>query len=199
MENANNSALLIGTLASEIRYSHSGRSEDYYTFSIEVERLSGTADVLNVIARNELLKRVEVENKPKICVIGEVRSFNNRTGLGSKLVITVFAREISLCDAEDENVIVLTGTICKEPNYRRTPMGRQICDLMLAVGRRYGRSDYLPCIVWGQVAERAALLAVGEKIELRGRLQSRKYIKSGDIDAVERTAFEISASEMVLI
>ena len=199
MENANNSALLIGTLASGVRYSHSGRGEDYYTFSLEVERLSGAYDTLNVIVREELLQGLHIEERGKIRVSGEVRSFNNKSGVGSKLIITVFAREICFCDDEDENEIVLSGTICKTPNYRSTPMGRQICDIMLAVGRRYGRSDYLPCIVWGRVAERASLLTVGDRIELRGRLQSRRYIKSGDTDAVERTAFEVSASEMSLL
>ena len=124
-------------------------------------------------------------------------TFNNRRGPGAKLVITVFARDISLSDEPyDRNLILLSGTLCKPPNLRTTPMGRDICDLMLAVNRHYGRSDYLPCITWGARACETALWDVGTRVSLEGRLQSRSYIKVLDTGAVERTAFEVSVLDI---
>jgi len=154
--------------------------------------LSGTADTLNVIARQTLLEQVELSALPKITVRGELRSFNNKTGQGSRLVITIFARSITLGNAPDCNRVALRGVICKPPNLRRTPMGREICDLMLAISRRYVRSDYLPCIAWGRNAVDAGDLSVGAAIELSGRVQSRSYIKQDPDGAVEKTAFEVS-------
>ena len=123
---------------------------------------------------------------------GELRSFNNKSGKGSKLVISVFAREISFTGEEDKNSVILIGTLCKPPNLRRTPMGREICDLMLAVNRKYGRSDYLPCIAWGRNAELASTWSVGKEIKITGRIQSRKYIKIENGEGIEKVAFEVS-------
>ena len=135
-----------------------------------------------------------------IRIAGEVRSFNNHSGEGSKLVISVFARELSPPETPVwVNEVELTGTLCKSPNRRTTPMGREICDLMLAVNRLYGRSDYLPCIVWGQNARRAALWDVGTRVHLLGRIQSREYIKNLDGQAVRRTAYEISVSDIAAL
>jgi len=131
----------------------------------------------------------------KICVTGQLRSYNNRRGEGAKLVITVLAREIYPCEEPDENLVQLTGSLCKEPKLRVTPMGRDICDLMLAVNRHYGRSDYLPCICWGLKAREAALWTVGTNLRLEGRLQSRSYIKLTEAGAEERVAFEVSVTE----
>lgn len=200
MENTNNSVILTGSLGGKPYYSHSGREENYYMFPLEVERLSGAVDTLNIIAREETLRETEIAEGDKVCVAGEVRSFNNRTGTGNKLVISVFSREISFTEGEDQNHVTVIGTVCKKPNFRQTPMGRLICDLMVAVNRRYGRSDYLPCIVWGQLAERAALLEVGDEVEITGRLQSRKYIKTTDEgENIEKTAYEISAVSMDIL
>ena len=135
-----------------------------------------------------------------IRIAGEVRSFNNHSGEGSKLVISVFARELSPPETPVwVNEVELTGTLCKSPNRRTTPMGREICDLMLAVNRLYGRSDYLPCIVWGQNARRAALWDAGTRVHLLGRIQSREYIKNLDGQAVRRTAYEISVSDIAAL
>ena len=125
-----------------------------------------------------------------------MRSFNNKRGEGAKLVITVFARGIVFDGGEDINRVALSGTLCKAPNLRVTPMGRDICDLMLAVNRRCGRSDYLPCICWGRRAREAALLGVGDRLELSGRIQSRPYIKLIDGQPVEKTAYEVSVTDM---
>lgn len=199
MENSNNSVVLAGTLGGRPEFSHAGKGENYYVFPLEVERLSGNVDTLNILVKEDLLRETEVCTGDKVYVSGEVRSYNNRSGVGNKLVISVLARDIFITDCEDENRVTVFGTVCKAPNFRRTPMGRQICDLMIAVNRHYGRSDYLPCIVWGSLAERAALLETGDEIEITGRLQSRKYIKNQDGDAIEKTAYEISAVSMNIL
>ena len=199
LENLNNSVVLVGTLGGRPEFSHTGRNENYYVFPLEVERLSGAVDTLNIIVREDLLRGIEVRTGDKVYVSGEVRSYNNRSGVGNKLVISVLAKEVFITDCEDENRVAVFGTVCKEPNFRQTPMGRQICDLMIAVNRHYGRSDYLPCIVWGSLAERAALLETGDEIEIAGRLQSRKYIKNTETGAVEKTAYEISAVSMAVL
>lgn len=192
---AANYAELCGVMAEPPVYSHSGRGEEFYIFPLETKRLSGAVDRINIVARKELLSK-ELEETGKLRVIGELRSFNNKHGSGARLVITVYAREIGFCDGEDMNVIRLTGSLCKQPNLRTTPMGRDICDLMLAVNRRYGRSDYLPCITWGLKAREAAQWQVGDRVSLEGRIQSRGYIKLIDNEAYERTAYEVSVVEI---
>lgn len=192
----NNCVELRGTLADAPEFSHESRGERFYRFPLEVARLSGTVDRLNIIARQEMLASLDTLEREKLCLRGELRSFNNKSGVGSRLVISVFAREMGFADGEDMNLVRLTGTLCKTPNIRVTPMGREICDLMLAVNRRYGRSDYLPCIAWGLLAREAAEWAVGDKLALSGRLQSRRYIKLGESgEQQEKTAFEVSISE----
>ena len=133
--------------------------------------------MLNIVLRREQLAAVEAAERSHIAVTGELRSFNNRRAEGAKLVLTVLAREIELTDEPDDNRVSLTGTLCKAPNPRVTPMGRDICDLMLAVNRRCGRSDYLPCICWGLKAREAARWTVGTVVRLEGRFQSRSYLK----------------------
>lgn len=198
MEDAkhSNHVFLRGTLCEAPHFSHESQDERFYQFSLEIHRLSGTADRIHILARSSLLDALEPDSRGKICVLGELRSFNNKSGVGSKLIITVFAREIWFDDGEDENVVELRGTLCKAPNFRTTPMGREICDLMLAVNRRYGRSDYLPCIAWGLRARSAATWEVGTTVTLLGRIQSRSYTKTIDGVPVEKTAFEVSVLEI---
>lgn len=191
-----NFARLIGVMSAPPIFSHASRGESFYTFALEVSRLSGATDTINIIARSELLSAVEVCGAEKLCVTGELRSFNNKSGEGAKLVITVFAKEILPCSENDLNFICLTGTLCKPPNLRVTPMGRDICDLMLAVNRRYGRSDYLPCITWGLKAREASYWDTGTTVSLEGRIQSRRYIKLIGGEPVEKTAFEVSVTEI---
>lgn len=194
MEEVNlcNYAMLRGVLREPPRFSHSSRDERFYQFALDVGRLSGAVDTIHIIARQTLLETLAPDGGEKICVVGELRSFNNKSGVGARLVITVFARELRLDDGPDENTIELRGVLCKPPNYRVTPMGREICDLMLAVRRRYGRSDYLPCIAWGASAREAADWSVGSGVRLSGRIQSRIYQKTVDGQAVEKTAYEVS-------
>ncbi len=197
MISENNVLLLRGTLAGAPVYSHTGRGGEFWRFPLSVRRLSGTADVLNVTVRRSLLESLTISAAEKLQVSGELRSFNNRRGDGAKLIITAFARELALCGGEDENRLQLYGTLCKPPNLRQTPLGRDICDLMLAVNRSYGRSDYLPCICWGALARQASFWQVGERLRLEGRVQSRRYLKSTEDGVVERTAYEVSVLSAV--
>ena len=188
----NNSIELIGTLGGRPEFSHKSRTDVYFMFPLDVERLSGTMDRINVVISAEILKKTELSESEKIYIKGDVRSFNNKSGNGSKLIITVLAHEIGFTDGEDKNTVKLTGTLCKQPNFRKTPMGREICDMMLAVNRRYERSDYLPCIAWGQNASETSEWTIGTIVKLEGRLQSRNYIKVENGAAVEKTAYEVS-------
>ena len=208
-EKRSNYVMLRGTVSEKPRFSHENRGELFYQFSLDVARLSGTVDTIHIVARDRLLDELEpaadgtaaeaTAATVKLCVIGELRSFNNKSGVGPKLVITVFAKELWFDTGEDENTVELSGTLCKEPNHRITPMGREICDLMLAVNRRYGRSDYLPCIVWGLSAREAAGWNVGDTVTLSGRIQSRNYTKTIDGETVEKVAYEVSVIRIGLV
>ena len=193
----NNAVTLCGTLAGAPVFSHESRMLRFYRLPLEVERLSGAVDRLNVLVREPQLTLLELGDRTKLRVQGEVRSFNNRSGDGARLIVTVLARSLELCDGYDSNLVELRGTLCKPPKLRCTPMGRDICDLLLAVNRRYRRSDYLPCICWGRMALTAAGWEVGQKLSLTGRLQSRDYIKLTEDGPVSRTAYEISAASIL--
>lgn len=193
---SSNHVLLCGTPADAPRFSHEARGERFYQFPMEIYRLSGVADIINIVARAPLVDMLVPDDEQKLYVEGELRSFNNRSGDGPRLVITVFAKQLWFSGGDDHNSVELCGTICKAPNLRVTPMGREICDLMLAVNRRYGRSDYLPCIAWGIRAKAASLWQVGDLVTLTGRIQSRKYTKLLDGQAVEKTAYEVSVIDI---
>ena len=199
MDEITNLIFLRGTLAGRPAFSHTARGETFWGFPLEVRRLSGTSDVVNVIAKRALLDAAEPGEGDKVCVTGEVRSFNNKSGVGSRLVITVYAKELTFARGPDANTVTLRGTLCRRPNLRCTPMGRVICDMMTAVNRRYGRSDYLPCIAWGRLAEEADNWDTGTKVLLTGRLQSRTYTKLLEEGPVERVAYEISLSSGEII
>ncbi len=193
-----NRAELCGMVARAPFYSHESRGVEFYVFPLETCRLSGTADRLNIVLRRDMLSPLPEEGDT-VRVTGELRSFNNKSGVGNRLVLTVYARSIEPWLGEDDNRITLTGTICKEPALRMTPMGREICDIILAVGRRYHRSDYIPVITWGLQARETARCAVGDRITVRGRLQSRTYTKIVDGVPEERIAFEVSAADTTIL
>ena len=195
METGNNYVRLCGEAVSPPVFSHSGRSETFYMFPLAVTRLSGAVDTLNIVLRGELAG-TGIESGSRIAVEGEIHSFNNKSGVGNKLIITVFARDITFSDEPDSNHVELRGTLCKAPIFRVTPMGREISDMMLAVNRRYNRSDYLPCIAWGRLAKEVSAWPVGKEVYIKGRIQSRNYIKTDGEDQIEKTAFEISAVEI---
>lgn len=191
-----NKILLRGQAAAPPALSHRNHGVDYYVSPLRVPRLSGVDDVLNLITAGPdpalwaQGRWIEAE--------GEVRSYNNRSGQGSKLVITVLVRSARPAPVEEgENRLTLAGALCRKPVARRTPLGREICDLLLAVNRPYGRADYLPCIAWGSLAIHCGGLDVGDKLRLEGRLQSRQYHKLIDGEQVERTAFEISVMNLL--
>ena len=191
-----NRALLRGVAAAAPTLSHENHGVAYETFPLSVLRLSGSEDRVNVIAARPLLEQCSVAAGTPLEVEGEVRSFNNKSGRGSRLVITLHARVLRPGNGPDENRLVLAGVLCKPPVLRRTPLGREICDLMLAVNRRYGRADYLPCIAWGSLAQRCAELGVGDGIRIEGRLQSRGYTKVVNGVSQPRTAYEVSIMRM---
>ena len=180
-----NRALLCGTVAGEPVLSHENHGVSYDVFPLSVPRLSGAEDRLNVVAARPLLTDCPLAPGDRVEVQGEVRSFNNRTGPGSRPT-----------RAEPANCLELSGVLCKSPILRRTPLGREICDLMLAVNRKYGRADYLPCIAWGTLAQRCGGLHVGDGVKLEGRLQSRSYQKVVDGVTQDRTAFEVSVMHL---
>ena len=191
-----NKILLRGQAAGEPVLSHQNHGVDYYVVPLRVPRLSGVDDVLNLVT--SVPDRELWTPGQWVSVEGEVRSYNNRTGQGSKLVITVLVRCVQPDHTEEgENRLILAGALCRKPVPRRTPLGREICDLLLAVNRPYGRADYLPCIAWGSLAAHCGALDVGDKLRLEGRLQSRKYHKLIDGEQVERTAFEISVMNLL--
>lgn len=190
-----NRIVLRGELTEAPVLSHSNHGTDYYAATLRVPRLSGAADELRLVTARpdpELWRPgvwLEVE--------GEVRSYNNRTGVGSRLVITVLVRAVREgTPGEGENRLLLSGVLCKLPVRRRTPLGREICDLLLAVNRPYGRADYLPCIAWGSLAVACGEMEVGDCLRLEGRLQSRRYRKVLDGTEEERTAYEVSVMNL---
>ena len=195
MTHSQNDVLLEGHPANRPEWSHENHGTQFYRFSLEVPRLSGTPDVLPVLLPGALLDRIDSQGSLRIR--GQFRSFNNRSGVGNKLVLTVYATDIQPGTGEPCNQILLTGSLCKPPIFRRTPLGRSICDLMLAVPRRYGRADYLPVIAWGQLAVRASNLGVGDSLSLEGRVQSRAYHKVTDSGTEERTAYEVSMMHLL--
>ena len=191
----NNTAELRGIQSGAAERSHTGRGIEYYRFSLLSRRLSGAVDRVPVILAQNQLALLPGAGK-RVRVRGEMRSFNNRSGSGSRLQLFVFAQELMSAEeeSEDQNEITLTGTVCKEPVWRKTPMGREICDIMLAVGRRYGRTDYIPCIAWGRNAGTAAEMERGADVSLVGRFQSRDYLKQLDHGRETRTAYEVSVT-----
>jgi len=197
MEETRNQVRLQGAAAGEPELSHENHGQQFYRFPFTIRRLSGQTDTLHVIATGDLLWNLHPLTGRRLAIDGQLRSFNNKSGTGSKLVISVFAKTLLPADGEDENHIRLRGVICKPPILRRTPLGRCITDLMLAVNRRYGRADYLPCIAWGQVAIATGHMEVGDPLSLEGRIQSRGYTKVIEGCAQERIAYEVSVMHLL--
>ena len=193
-----NHMVLHGRAAHPPAFSHCNHEVEFFSFPLMVSRLSGAADQVNVIAARPLLEGCGwLDRGDEVTVRGEVRTFNNRSGVGSRLVISVFAKELLPEQREDENRLFLSGTLCKPPSLRSTPLGRTICDMILAVNRRYGRADYLPCIAWGSLAHLCGGMEVGGALALDGRLQSRTYTKNLGDHTEERTAFEVSIMNLI--
>ena len=201
MENLlmSNKAELTGEIVSEPVFSHESFGECFYCFKVKVPRLSDSVDYINVTASDKLLKECNYTDGDRVFVSGQFRSYNNYTGVGSKLVLTLFAKTMYVVshEAEYANEVVLDGYICKAPTYRTTPFGREITDILLAVNRNHNKSDYIPCIAWGRNARFARDLCVGDNIVIQGRMQSRQYQKKLEDDTVvTKTAFEVSVNKI---
>lgn len=188
-----NAIVLRGIMLEPPEFSHENHGKRFDHFVLSVQRLSGAFDHLNIIAEHSLLERLDPTGGPMLEVAGQIRSYNNHSGEGRRLVISVYASSLGYGHGEPENQVILQGEICRDPVYRHTPLGREITDVMLAVERKYRRRDYVPCILWGSVARMGATCEKGTVLEVQGRLQSRTYVKQTELGAEDRTAFEVSA------
>lgn len=193
LEHTENKIVLRGSLASLPQFSHENHDRRFFRFLLEVPRLSGFVDTLPVIAEEGLLNAMDLSGGGMLTVTGQIRSHNIRSDGRRHLLIFVFASAIVCEDGEPINDCVLEGPLCREPTYRRTPLGREICDVMLAVPRAFKRADYLPCILWGRTALEASQCHTRDRLRICGRLQSRVYTKVTGDGSEERTAYEISA------
>ena len=193
MEHSENTVILRGELQDLPQFSHENHQKQFYRFVLAVKRLSGVVDLLPVIVESRILQAIDLSGGDMLRVEGQIRSHNLRENGVRRLLIFVFAASITAEEGEPINDVTLCGPLCRNPTYRRTPLGREICDIMLAVPRAFHRADYLPCILWGRTANQIAACRTGDRVCLQGRLQSRIYTKLTDEGAMERTAYEISA------
>ncbi len=194
----NNKVIISGEIVTEAEFSHEVYGEGFYEMNVLVKRLSGQGDILPITVSERLIENKKLKIGDVITCLGQFRSYNKLVDGKSKLMLTVFVREIIDNNAvKNPNIIVLSGYICKPPIYRTTPFNREIADILLAVNRSYNKSDYIPCIAWGRNARFAKNLDVGEKIVISGRIQSREYQKRlTDEDVKIMTAYEVSVSKL---
>lgn len=197
----NNQVTIMGKVATEFSFSHEVFGEGFYMVEVDVKRLSNSEDRIPLMISERLIDVTQDYTGEYIMVHGQFRSYNRHEEQKNRLVLSVFVREISFMEEEPDgtktNSIWLDGYICKEPIYRKTPLGREIADLLLAVNRPYGKSDYIPCICWGRNARYASGFEVGEHVQLLGRIQSREYVKRiSDTETEKRVAYEVSVSKL---
>ena len=200
----NNNVELVGEIVSDFRFSHEVYGERFYLVDVAVKRTSETIDYLPLLISEYLIDVNKNHIGEIIHVTGQFRSYNRHEELKNRLVLSVFVREIEFIEEETEemksNQILLDGYICKDPIYRKTPLGREIADLLVAVNRSYGKSDYIPCICWSRNARHASGLPLGTHLKITGRVQSRDYIKRhSNGEEEERRAYEVSASRIEVI
>ena len=197
----NNQVTIIGKVESEFVFSHEVFGEGFYMVEVLVKRLSNSDDRIPLMISERLIDVHQDYTGEYIMVTGQFRSYNQHEEQKNRLVLSVFVREVSFVEEEIDgaktNTVLLDGYICKRPIYRKTPLGREIADLLLAVNRPYGKSDYIPCICWGRNARFAAGFEVGEHVQILGRIQSREYIKKlTETETEKRTAYEVSVSKL---
>ena len=193
MEHSENTVILRGELTELPRFSHENHRKRFFRFTLCVPRLSGNTDYLPIVAEESVLNRLDLSGGEMLRIEGQVRSHNLREDGVRRLLIFVYATSILAEDGEPINDVVLCGPLCREPVCRRTPLGRDICDVMLAVPRAFRRADYLPCILWGRTAQEVSACHTRDVIRICGRLQSRVYTKLTENGPIERTAYEVSA------
>ncbi len=197
----NNQVQIVGEIVSGFAFSHEVYGEGFYVMDISVKRLSDSYDIIPAMVSERLIDVTQDYRGEMIQIFGQFRSYNRHEEKKNRLVLSVFAREISFVEEENDKVksnqIFLDGYICKNPVYRRTPLGREIADMLLAVNRPYGKSDYIPCICWGRNARFASGFEVGGHVQIWGRIQSREYVKKLEDDTAEkRVAYEVSVSKL---
>lgn len=203
----NNHLVLVGKVTSEKRFSHEIYGEKFYIFDLSVPRLSGNADIIPVTISERLLTLRDLEIGNKVEIDGQFRSYNSYEQERNRLILTVFVKDIQFIDNQEEeeeanqdtisNEVTLDGYICKKPIYRKTPFGREISDILLAVNRAYNKSDYIPCIAWGRNARFCENIPVGTEVKIIGRVQSREYEKKHEDGTVEKkVAYEVSVSSL---
>lgn len=197
----NNQVTVMGEIASEFEFSHEVFGEGFYMLELLVKRLSDSFDRIPVMISERLIDVTKDYRGEFIQISGQFRSYNRHEEKKNRLVLSVFAREAVFAEATDDkiksNQIFLDGFICEPPVYRKTPLGREIADMLVAVNRPYGKSDYIPCISWGRNARFAANFEVGSRVQIWGRIQSREYVKRLEDDRTEkRTAYEVSVSKL---
>lgn len=200
----NNVVNLIGEIVSEKRYSHEVYGEKFYIYDLSIARLSGENDLIPLTISERLMNLDELNIGTKVTVEGQFRSYNKHEENKNRLILSVFVRSIDVLTEEDgnknDNSIKLDGFICKKPNYRKTPLGREITDLLIAVNRPYGKSDYIPCIVWGRNARYTSDLEVSTHVTIYGRIQSRTYKKKiSETETEDRVAYEVSVSKIDIV
>lgn len=201
MENiGNNIAQVCGIVEDELEFNHEIYGEGFYTFTLEIPRLSGTSDKIKIMVSDRLLSEYRPQIGECIEVNGQFRSYNSYENGENRLILTVFAKELAPCDeviSKNPNSLFLNGYICKEPVYRTTPFGREITDILLAVNRTYNKSDYIPVIAWGRNARYCKSFSVGDNIKVWGRIQSREYQKRlSEDETITKTAYEVSVSKL---
>ena len=199
----NNQVSIIGKVVSGFTFSHEVFGEGFYMVELSVKRLSDSSDRIPVMISERLIDVAQDYQGEYIQVEGQFRSYNRHEEKKNRLVLSVFAREVSFVEEADDKVrsnqIFLDGFVCKPTVYRKTPLGREIADMLIAVNRPYGKSDYIPCICWGRNARFASGLEVGSRVQIWGRIQSREYMKRLEGELTERrTAYEVSISKLEL-
>lgn len=197
----NNQVTIMGQVATGFSFSHEVFGEGFYMVEVLVKRLSNSDDRIPLMISERLIDVTQDYTGEYIVAHGQFRSYNRHEEQKNRLVLSVFVREVSFVEEEPDgaktNSILLDGYICKEPIYRKTPLGREIADLLLAVNRPYGKSDYIPCICWGRNARYASGFEVGEHVQVLGRIQSREYVKKlSETETEKRTAYEVSVSKL---
>jgi hypothetical protein len=191
-----NNVVLRGTAAAAAEINHVSHDARFYRLWLDVGRLSGKIDRLRVLLPEDILCGLSPKEGDGLEVTGQMRTYNNKTGIGGRLIVSALARDITLCDGEAVNRVFVSGTLCRPPSYRKTPLGREICDIMLAVPRTYNRTNYLPLIAWGGTARACAQMETGQPLFAEGRFQSRAYTKVNDGVAANMTAYEISVVKL---
>ena len=198
----NNNITISGKIVSDLELSHEVYNEKFYKFYIKSERLSNQEDILPVIISERMINLDELEENKNIRIDGQFRSYNEQRENGNKLVLSIFVKGIDFIPDDDsltQNDANFIGYVCKNPIYRKTPLGREIADVLIAVNRTYKKSDYIPCILWGRNAKYCENLEVGTKVKVNGRIQSRNYEKKIDENKIiKKTAYEVSVSKFAV-